>query len=402
MYEFRLPDIGEGISEAVLTEWMVRVGDQVEEGEDLAAITTDKVDVELPSPRAGTIAELCWTPGDTINVGAVLVRIRTDGEETSVAEAQAPASPSKAAGGPSAPPAAASRPASGPASVVAAPSTRRLAAETGVDLTRLTGSGPEGQIRREDVELAVRDRSPPASRQDGDAARMEPIRDVRAAMGRRMSESVRTYAHSTLNFSASAQGAVSLLDRLSADAKRRGAPISVTALLLKCVSCALVRNPRFNATIDEVAGRFLFSDDVNISVAVAGERGLVVPVLRGVDKMSLTSVGRALQDLADRARTGGLTPSDTRGGTFTLSSTGALETARFTGTRPIINPPQTSILWVSRIREEACVRDGRIVAAPMVHCSLSFDHRYIDGAESIAFANDIGHYLENPELAIAE
>lgn len=413
MYQFLLPDIGEGISEAILIDWTVKVGDVVAEGEEIASVSTDKVDVELPSPRTGTIAELCWKPGDTIPVGSVLIRIDV-GDAPETVDHPWPGSAPRSDDTPSReiPGSTASagedvgwpRAAGKAGAIIASPSTRKLAAGLDVDLSTVEGSGPEGQITRVDVEQVAgtaksTEQAPP--RPGGTEVR-EPIRGVRAVMGRQMAQSVHLYAHSTISFEVEAGGFVALLGKFTANAPDGVLRISVTALLMKCVSAALSLTPRFNATIDEEKHEFVMHAETNLAVAVASDRGLVVPVIRSVHRMPLREISRALHDITARAREGKLTPADSKGGTFTLSSTGSMEQARLTSTRPIINPPQAAILWVSRICDRPCVKDGELIVTPMMNCSLSFDHRYIDGAESITFINDIARFIENPELAFAE
>ena len=385
MYEFILPDIGEGISEALLINWTVKAGDRVEEGDELATISTDKVDVELPSPRSGVVSELCWKPGDTVQVGSVFVRIDT-GDAAKPEPAKAPAKRSKTQSQPKrTEPAPAST-----SSVIAAPSTRKRAQDLGLDLNAVRGTGPEGRILLRDIEAKA-----------NGAAKHEAPSGVRAAMAEHMAQSVHTLAHSTMNFEARADAFLELLAKLGPKAEARDTRLTPTALFAKCVGAALTDHPRLNATIDENKGELVFHESVNLSIAVASERGLLVPVIAGISTLSLFAVARAISDLTSRGREGTLSPADVRGGTFTLSNTGNMERATITSTRPIINAPQTAILWVSRITERPRVTGGTLEAGPMVACSLSFDHRFIDGAEAVAFVNDIAANIESPEQALA-
>lgn len=388
MYEFILPDIGEGISEALLISWSIKTGDRVEEGDELATISTDKVDVELPSPRTGVVTELCWKPGDTVQVGSVFLRIDT-GDAKEPAPAAKPAKvkaekTQKTTGKPAG------------SSVVAAPSTRKRAQDLGIDLSAVTGSGPDGRILLRDIDGGAAS----AESQKPDAAHQVPD-SVRTAMADHMSHSVHTLAHSTMNFEARADAFLDLLAKLGPKAEARDTRLTPTALFAKCVGAALTDHRRFNATIDEDRGELVFHDSVNLSMAVASERGLLVPVIDGINAMSLFAVARAIADLTARGRDGKLDPKDVRGGTFTLSNTGNMERATITSTRPIINAPQTAILWVSRVTERPRVTDGKLEAGPMVACSLSFDHRFIDGAEAVAFVNDVAANIESPEQALA-
>lgn len=385
IYDFHLPDVGEGISEAILLEWFVSVGAQVEEGQDLASLSTDKVDFEVPSPRAGKIVELFGKPGETLPVGTVIARIRLEGEHGRVAPAAetapAPAAP--------APPQTAAAPARGFVNV-AAPATRKMAADLGVALEGLKGSGPNGEIRREDVERAA------ASATLAPAATAEPVSALRRAMAARMKQSAQTYVTSTLDFRIDATQFETFFARLSAHGLTQ---MSRTALVAMCLCPALLRNPRLNATIDEHTQEIRQHASVNLGIALASDRGLVVPVLKGADAMGLVELAEKLGELAARGRENRLDVSDSAGGTFTLSNTGPLERATLTAARPVILPPQSAILWMSRITKQPVARDGQLAIAPVVHCSLSFDHRYIDGADAIAFINDFTKAMENTDIA---
>ena len=396
MFNFILPDIGEGISEAMLVEWLVSPGDVVKENDDLVTVSTDKVDVELPAPRSGVIAELCWQPGDTIPVGQVLLRIDTGDPGDSATAPVATATASRPA--PSAPPAPAAE-AKVPAEarvVVAAPATRKRAAELGTDLSKVTGSGKDGRILIRDVEAAAK----PVGADTAEVTR-EALNSVRAVAHERLARSVHTLAHSTMNFEAQADGFLAMLARLKPKAETAGVALTPAALFAKCVAYALADHPRFNATIDEDSRELLLHRKVNLNVAVASDAGLLVPVIKDIGSMTLFETAAAIGDVARRGREGRLTVADTQGGTFTLSNTGNLERARMTSTRPVINPPQTAILWVSRIADRPRVVDGRLEAGPMVSCSLSFDHRFIDGADATRFVNEIADVVECPGASFA-
>lgn len=386
MYDFILPDIGEGISEALLISWTVKAGDLIEEGDEVATISTDKVDVELPSPRSGVVSELCWKPGDTVQVGSVFLRIDTGGDEASAAvpELKKPAQAKSRAKNPMA------------AAIVAAPSTRKRAADLGIDLAAVTGSGSDGRILLSDVEAAAA----PAQARPA-ATHREEAGAVRQTMAERMARSVHVLAHSTMNFEACGDGILALIEKLGPGAEARGVRLTPTAIFAKCAAAVLRHHPRFNATIDEGVGALDLHEEINLGIALASERGLLAPVLAGIDAKPLFAIARELADLTERGRDGALSLEDMKGGSFTLSNTGSLERATITSTRPIINAPQTAIMWVSRIAVRPRVRDGALEAGPMVSCSLSFDHRFIDGADAVAFVNDMAAHIECPEQALA-
>ena len=405
MYDFILPDVGEGISEALLISWTVALGDALEEGAEVATISTDKVDVELPAPRAGAVAELCWKPGDTIPVGEVLMRIDDgSGAAAPKTKAKTKAKPAPTESAPPAPAPVAPPPAPVESAIVAAPSTRKLAADTGIDLGAIAGSGQDGMILRRDVEAAAAPApvsAPPPAPDDRPEVQRESLNGPRAVAFERLARSVHTLAHSTITFEVPADALVALLARLGPEAERRGVKLSYAALFATCVTAALAHHPRFNATIDEENRELLLHRDVNMSIAVATEAGLLVPVVRGLNRLTLFATAAAINDVAERGRNASLTHADMQQGTFTLSNTGNLERTTFLSARPIINSPQTAILWVSRVNDRPRARDGAFEVGAMVACSLSFDHRFIDGADATRFINDIAAMIECPEAALA-
>jgi pyruvate dehydrogenase E2 component (dihydrolipoamide acetyltransferase) len=414
MFEFKLPDVGEGIAEAELIEWLVEPGQQVEEGDPIAFVGTDKVNVELPSPRTGVIHELRFDPGAVIDVGDVFVVIEVTADATvegasgtaavpeppgapttSTTEppptADAPAPPAKPA---NAAPAPKGRP------LVAAPSTRRYAAERGVDLAQISGSGPAGRILREDVDRAAEaapSPAPPVSPAGvPGAVQLEPLRGARAVAAERMARSARETATATSTFEVDADELLRVLASARPAAERRGVKLTPVALIAKCVAVALAEHPRLNATISPDGHGLELHERVDLGVAVASTAGLLVPVLRDVGSRSLTDVAAALVDVAERARRGAVSVAELQGGSFTLSSTGGIERARIISTTPVLNLPHVATLWVSRIEDRPRVRGGVLEAGPVLTASLSFDHRFVDGADATAFINDLSASLENP------
>lgn len=405
--EFKLPDIGEGISEAVLLLWHVEIGEEVSEGQAVADISTDKVDVELPAPASGVVLERRCDPGDVVAVGSVILVIGAAGEtsppdggdgkrESSSEPPPAAAAPAVENAPRQAAPPPPSRVEARAGRVVASPLARRVAAEHGLDVEQLVGTGPHGRIRRKDIERALA-----VASEESSGVRREPLDRVRAVMAERMAAATRTPATSTTTFVAEATRLGELVDRLRPDAAELDLKLTPLTLIAACAAATLRRHPRFNATVDEGSGDLLLHDRVNLGIAAATERGLVVPVVDGADRLSLFALAGRIQDLATRAREGRLEPVEVRGGTFTVSSTGALERASILSTQPIINPPQTATIWCSRIEQRPWVVDGELVALPLLTCSLSFDHRYVDGAEATAFINDFTGFVERPDRALA-
>ncbi len=402
--DFKLPDVGEGISEAELLEWRVAVGDDVAEDQIVAFISTDKVNVELPSPRGGTVEELCWEEGDVVPVGSVLIRFRGTEESGPVVAKGPSATRPKAA--PDAPREPRSEVAAATAvglSAPAAPSTRRYAAEQGIDLATVAGSGPAGRILRSDIDAAASRSASPAPRVGTNASgsTFEPLRGLRSVVARRMAASSQQTARSTSTFEVDADEIVRLLEEFQRSPRQDEVKLTPLAVVAKCTAAALRLNPRLNATIADDASGVHLHDGVHLGVAVAAEEGLTVPVIRDADRMTVVELAAGIRQVAGRARTGALDVAELQGGTFTISSTGGLEQTRIVSTTPIINLPQVAILWVSRIEDRPRVRGGVLEAGPMMTASVSFDHRFIDGAEVTAFINCLGAFLEQPLGALA-
>lgn len=384
IHEFRLPDIGEGLSEAELLEWLVKVGDSINEGDDVALISTDKVNVDLPSPRAGVVVELPWDVGDIIPVGEVLMRIGDSDEDSAGIETTT----SEAAAAPVATP-----PGSAPTrdvagGVKAAPALRRYAKEQGVDLSLVTATGAGGQILRADVDAFVEQQSATADSGGMEAERFK-LSGARLAAAKRLAESSRTLATTTQSFEVFADAITAETSRLAGECGEDGPRITPLPVIAQCVAKTLVEHRKFNATIDPSGDELLMHDRVNLGFAVDTDAGLMVPVIRDVNAKDTIALAAEIAEMAERARADALRLEDVRGATFTLSSTGGLERATMVATTPVINLPNVATLWVSRITDRPRVVAGKLEAGPVMACTLSFDHRFIDGAEGTAFINDL-------------
>jgi pyruvate dehydrogenase E2 component (dihydrolipoamide acetyltransferase) len=300
----------------------------------------------------------------------------------------------------------------------AGPSVRRLARELGVSLAQVAGSGPRGRILRADVEAAGRSApvaaAAPATPEPvtartparmpghtpGHILRRERLAGARLTSARNLHGSVQRSVTTTTTFEVPGDGLLRLLSVLAPQAQLHDLKLSPLHLIAKCVAAALVRHERFNATIDEDTQELLLRESADLGIAVAAADRLVVPVVYGADQRLLFDLVRTMDDQARRAREGQLLLSELSGGSFTVSSTGGMERATMLSTRPIINPPQTATLWVSRIVDRPRVIQGVLSAGPMLTASLSFDHRFIDGAEAVRFINDLADLLEHPERAL--
>lgn len=383
IYDFRLPDIGEGLSEGELLDWSVAAGDAVAEGQEIASISTDKVTVELPSPCAGVVKELLWQPGDVVPVGEVLMRFE-------LPEGAAPPQDAHAHQSAVETPSTGARPAQKPAAKIkAAPAIRRQAKEAGIDLGLVTGSGPDGQILAADLEAHV-------AQAGAGAAGAEKLSAARRAAAERLATSARNQVTTTLGFEVFADGVLEACESLKDEAEALGVRLTPLPVIARCVAAAFKTHPRFNATVVEDELALQPCARVDLGVAVDTDAGLVVPVVRDAGGLSTLELAQAIAETAEKARAGSLSPGDVANSSFTLSSTGGLETATMTSAAPVINYPNVATLWVSRITERPRVRDGKLEAGPIMACSLSFDHRFLHGADGLAFINTLDAYLKAP------
>jgi len=371
-YEFKLPDLGEGLTEGEIARWLVAEGDEVNEDQPLVEIQTDKTTVEIPSPAAGLIARILVAEGDTVPVGTVLVVIGGDG---SVVE-ERPSAPAQEA----APPAVAKRLPAAPAGerVRATPLVRRVAQELGVDLAALAGTGPQGRVTEDDVRAAGSDGEPPASVGEG---RREPLRGVRKLIAQHLTTSHREVPAVTV---------VEECDFTALDGAR--GERSYLAYLLEATVMGLRAVPELNARLE--AEEIVMLERFDLGLAVQTAQGLVVPVVRGVDGKSLDDLEAEATRLAEAARSGGLRPEELRGSTFTVSSGGRLGGLFAT---PLVNYPEVGILGLHRIGERPVVRDGKIVAAKVGWLSCTFDHRVVDGVRASEFLLTVISRLQSPE-----
>lgn len=421
MYEFKLPDLGEGIAEGQIVAILVKEGQTVEEYQDILEVETDKAAVPIPSPKSGVISAINVEEGQIVKVGDVLLSIDTGAADEAapkaVAQAKAPQSVSardddRTAGGGAvaAPPAPSPQPSrTGP--VPAAPVVRKLARELKVDINVVAGSGPNGRIMREDVErFSMGHRAaavaggpsmaeftiPAADLPDFDQwgpIRREQAPQIRKAIARQMVKSWLNIPRVTHNDVADITELENNRRQLNADAREGQPKMTLTAIVLKAVAIALRNHPILNCSFDAQAGEIIHKDYVHIGVAVDTPRGLVVPVIRDVDTRSLPDVAAALNDVAARVREGKFDIAELRGGTFTVTNVGALGG---TGSTPMINFPEVGILGLGKASLQPAVVDGQIVPRRLLSLSLSFDHRVVDGANAARFTRDVINSLENP------
>ena len=415
--EFKLPDLGEGVEAGDVVSVLVAEGDTVEIDQSVLELETDKALVEVPSSVAGTITKIHISAGDRVPVGSLLISVEEGEKSVSAdpepeAEAPAPApeeKPEPVAEAPKPTPPAPRPPASTSNGdpIPAAPSTRRFARELGVDLTQVAGSGPGGRISQDDVKAAVRDRqiggpAPTAPVELPDFSRWgnierQPLSKVRQIIAKNMSQAWQQVAHVTQFDRADVTDLEAFRQRNKEKAEALGAKLTPTVLALKAIITALKTFPQFNASLDTGANEIILKHYYNLGIAVDTERGLLVPVIKDVDRKDILELALELGDISNRARTGKIGLDELQGGTFTVTNLGSLGVGEFT---PIVNHPEVAILGFGRAREEATVREGRIEPRLIMPLALSYDHRVIDGADGARFVRKIVDALENPELML--
>ena len=364
-YEFKLPDLGEGLTEGEIARWLVAEGDEVAEDAPLVEIQTDKTTVEIPSPAAGKVARILVAEGETVPVGTVLVVIGEDGAAPAAEEQpraqEAPQTEAATATSDQSPGLAPRQASAG--RVRATPLVRRLAQELGVDLETVGATGPGGRVTEEDVRAAAA--SPRLAPGHAPEGRREKLRGVRKLIAEHM-----TRAHAEVP----PVTWVEECDFGGVDFKR------IVPAALKAVAEALQEVPELNARLE--GGEIVYLERYDLGVAVQTDQGLVVPVVRDCDSRSVDELADEVARLADAARAGALKPEELRGSTFTVTSAGKLGGLL---TTPIVNHPEVGILSIGRIAERPVLRGGEIVARPLGTIAVTFDHRVVDGARAAEF-----------------
>jgi pyruvate/2-oxoglutarate dehydrogenase complex dihydrolipoamide acyltransferase (E2) component len=391
-FEFKLPDLGEGVQEGEIVRWLVEEGDTVRAEQPLVEVMTDKVSAELPAPVGGRITRINGKPGEIVPVGHTLVVIESDeavparlsgngGAHTEPMAAAVPAPEARPVG------IRAERP-------QAVPSVRRLAKDLGIELAALVGSGPGGRIVEADVRAAAGGAKP---RPTLPGVRRVPLRGVRRVIAEHLLESHRNTAPYTYVDEVDFTELVSLRKRVQGMAQKGGVRLTYLPLILAALSMALREHPNLNATVDSETGDLLVHSEHHISVAVHTDDGLVVPVIRNVENRNLLDLAREIERVSAAARVGSLSREEVSAGTFSVTSLGPL--GGLMGT-PMLHIPQVAILGIHRIAPRPVVRDGAIVSREMGNLSLTLDHRYIDGHVGASFAQALKQYLEDPALML--
>ncbi|TEU22067.1 MAG: 2-oxo acid dehydrogenase subunit E2 [Anaerolineales bacterium] len=416
--EVIMPKVDMVMDNGTFVEWLKQEGDHVEKGEPLFVILTDKANIEIEAPASGILAGVRAQPDDVIPVTEVIAYILEPGESL-LAETEArpptivPAEvPTSAPSVPELMATEAARPGPGEGKVRATPVARRLAAELGIDLTKVPGGGPRGRIHKADV-LAFAERQPPAVVQPGvaaapfapvphvpmpDARRKEAVTlaGPRKIIADRMAYSAFTAPHITLSLWVDMSEAARLRTRLLEPLRAKtGQRLSFTAILARAVATVLPRHPYLNASLH--GEEILLWDDVHLGVATSVEDYLIVPVIREAQAKNLEEIVAVLGDLVERARARRLAPAEMTGSTFTISNLGMFGIESFTA---IVNPPESAILAVGRIVDTPVGAEGEIVLRPMMNLTICTDHRVVDGAGAARFLAELKATLENPYLLI--
>jgi 2-oxoisovalerate dehydrogenase E2 component (dihydrolipoyl transacylase) len=415
MVEVKLHDIGEGMTEAVVLHYFVKKGDRVEEDQPLVEIQTDKMTAEIPSPAAGVIHDICISEGETIPVGTTLLVLESN-EEYSVAETQAAVTIEKIDVQASAAKAAISPSMEGKSAaqrILASPYTRKIAREHGIDISQVKGTGPAGRITDEDVYRFIEGaKKEEAVKQPVQKIEVEhikntvatetvktviPFRGRRKQIAKKMTQSLYTIPHCT-HFE---EIDVTELIKLREELKENEMNISATAFFIKALSLSLKQFPIFNAKLDEENELICLENEHHIGIAVDTEEGLIVPVIKNVEKKSLRQIHEEAKLLTKKAQENKLMLTELTGGTFTISNIGPLGGS--IGATPIINYPEVALMAFHKTKKRPVVTvNDEIAIRSMMNISMSFDHRVADGATAVAFTNYFMKLIENPKLMLVE
>jgi pyruvate dehydrogenase E2 component (dihydrolipoamide acetyltransferase) len=415
-FEFKFPDIGEGLTEGEIVRWLVKEGDEVKEGQSLVEVETDKALAEIPSPRTGVILKILAKEKEIVKVGQVIVVIGEKGEalatppprpksvgvvgELEEAPEEAPVAPLRAE---------TVKPALVSIHVLAAPAVRSLAKELGVDIDQVKGTGPEGRVLEKDVRQAAESKQKPAEEVKevrkvrkydfyGYVDRI-PLRGVRRSIAKAMVKSKYTAPHVTAMDEADVTELWKIREKEKKTAEQKGIKLTILPFIIKAVITGLIEHPYLNASLDDENEEIILKKYFNIGVATDTAEGLMVPVVKNVKDKSILQLAEELTQLAEKARNRTIDLADLKGGTFTITNYGAL--GGIYGT-PIINYPEVAILGIGKIKEVPVVRNGKIEVRKILYLALSFDHRVVDGAEAARFLNTVIARLEDPDLILLE
>lgn len=399
MIEVKLHDVGEGMTEGEIANYLVQVGDRVTIDQPVVEVSTDKMVAELPAPVSGVVTDLLIPVGQTVGVGTVLLLIEATEAQPAVTVERTVERSEQSQQQPTMTALLAER----PKRVLATPYTRKIARDLGIDLELVPAVDPSGRVTEEDVRRFVEsgttpepDQRPVAVEVPSASADTIPFRGIRKQIAKKMTQSLFTIPHVTHFEEVDMTRLLALREEL----KAAGKPISVNAFFIKALIVALQDFPVFNAKLDEANEQILLERQYHIGVATETTDGLIVPVVRDADKLTMQQLHQQVADLSTRAKTGDLRAADLKASTFTMSNVGPLGS---TGATPIINYPETALIAFHKTKKRVCVDDqDQIVIRSMMNLSMSFDHRVADGATAVAFTNRFAGLIEHPTTLLME
>ncbi|WP_096435597.1 dihydrolipoamide acetyltransferase family protein [Alteribacter populi] len=431
-YEFKMPDIGEGIHEGEIVKWEVKEGDEIKEDDVLCEVQNDKAVVEIPSPVDGTVKKLHIDEGTVTTVGTVIITFETEAEPPADegGEEETPEAPkeepkeekTKDKSEEKAEPAAQDKEVDENRRVIAMPSVRKYAREKDVNIRKVNGSGKNGRVLKEDVDnfLTKGDEAAQVPTQDAAPAKdhqqekksvpsyspaneemetREKMSGIRKAISKAMVNSKHTAPHVTLMDEIDVSALVAHRKTFKPVAQEKGIKLTYLPYVVKALTSALREYPMLNTSVDDSTDEIVHKHYYNIGIAADTEKGLLVPVVKDTDRKSIFKISDQINELATKAREGSLASDEMKGASCTITNIGSAGGQWFT---PVINHPEVAILGLGRIQEKAVVRDGEVVVAPVIALSLSFDHRIIDGATAQHALNHIKRLLNDPQLLVME
>jgi len=415
-FEFKFPDIGEGLTEGEIVRWLVKEGDEVKEGQPLVEVETDKALAEIPSPKTGVILKILAKEKEIVKVGQVIVIIGEKGESL----ATSPTKPKsvgvvgeleEAPEEPTVPEAKVEtvKPAFVSEHALATPAVRWLAKELGVDINKVKGSGPEGRVLEKDVRQFAEGKVIPVEPEKkitkvkkydlyGYVDRI-PLRGVRRSIAKAMVKSKYTAPHVTAMDEADVTALWKIREKEKKAAEKKGVKLTILPFIIKAVIAGLIEHPYLNASLDDENEEIILKKYFNIGVATDTPEGLMVPVVKNAKDKSILQIADELTKMVEKARNRTIDLADLKGGTFTISNYGALGGIYAT---PIINYPEVAILGVGKIKDTPVVKSGKLVVRKILSLALSFDHRVVDGGEGARFLNTVIARLEDPDLILLE
>lgn len=391
IFTVTLPDIGEGVVEGEVVEWLKNVGDRLAQDEPVVVVMTDKATVELPAPHPGLLSKQYYRPGEIAIKGKPLYDISLEGTSPSIPSKQEPAQQEipKNPATPMNP----IRSISSENRAIAIPSVRRMAKDIGIDIDQISGTGKEGRVTAEDLKKSCTPSHTPVTHFPDDQE--EAVMGIRGVMAKKMAESKRTIPHFSYHETVEVARLPKLRDTMKKKGEQEKIQVTYMPFFIRALSLTLLQYPLINSSYDEEVGKILVHKQHNISVAMSTEKGLIVPVLKGVQELFLNEIIRAYDSLRKKAADGKLEPKDMKESTITISNFGVLGSGGLWAT-PIINYPEAAIIALNKIQKQPVVKNDQVIPIETLNISWSFDHRFIDGHLAAQVSSCFCHLLHNP------